>query len=118
MRVFNNYYVTWTANSAGKTESNTSDWEYVGATVQAPSTLEAGAVQSIKYWDYSTSQYDFAAYSTGKLSSANILTTGKPSAGQVLISPIIKVKQYKALIKIQIRTSAKSNDSENLKICS
>ncbi len=92
--VFNNYYVTWTANSAGKTESNTSDWEYVGATVQAPSTLEAGAVQSIKYWDYSTSQYDFAAYSTGKLSSANVLTTGTPSAGQVLISPITKASTY------------------------
>ena len=95
--VFNNYYVTWTANTAGKTESNTSDWEYVGPEAAAPSTLPSGAVQSIKYWDYSSSQYDFAAYSTGKLSADNIKTTlpdGGLSAGQVLISTITKADTY------------------------
>ncbi|MBR4897317.1 MAG: hypothetical protein IKZ48_00810 [Prevotella sp.] len=92
--VFNNYYVNWTANTAGKTESNTSDWEYVGTAAAAPSTLPSGATQSIKYWDYNTSQYDFAAYSTGKLAAANVLTTGDPGDGQVLISTITKASTY------------------------
>ena len=92
--VFNNYQVTWTQNTAGTTESNTSDWEYVGTAAAAPSTLPSGALQSIKYWDYSSSQYDFAAYSTGKLTSSNVLTTGDPAAGQVLISTITKASTY------------------------
>lgn len=70
--VFDNYIVQWTENTAGKTASNTSDWEYAGITAQAPSTI-AGYKQSIKYWDYSASQYDFIAYSTG---DAAIVTTG------------------------------------------
>ena len=94
IEVFNNYYVNWTANTAGKTESNTSDWEYVGTAAAAPSSLPTGAIQSIKYWDYSASQYDFAAYSTGKLAAANVLTTGTPTAGQVLISAITKASTY------------------------
>lgn len=92
--VINNYYVTWTQNTAGTTESNSSDWEYVGPSAAAPSTLPSGAVQSIKYWDYSASQYDFAAYSTGKLTAANVLTSGTPNAGQVLISSIEKNATY------------------------
>ena len=92
--VFNNYYVRWTENTAGKTESNTSDWEYVGAAVAAPSTLPDGAVQSIKYWDYSTSQYDFAAYSTGKLADSKVKTSGAPGEGEVLISTITKAGTY------------------------
>ena len=48
--VFNNYYVNWTANTAGKTESNTSDWEYVGTAAALPSSLPSGAIQSIKYF--------------------------------------------------------------------
>lgn len=92
--VFNNYYVTWTENTAGKTESNTSDWEYVGTAVAAPSTLPSGAVQSIKYWDYSVSQYDFAAYSTGKLAAEKIKTSGNPGAGELLISTITKATPY------------------------
>ena len=73
--VFDNYIVNWTANTAATTESNTSDWEYVGITAAAPSTI-TGA-QTIKFWDYSTSQYDFIAYSTGAKSA----TTGDAVAG-------------------------------------
>lgn len=73
--VFDNYIVNWTANTAGKTESNTSDWEYVGITAAAPSTISG--LQTIKYWDYSVSQYDFIAYSTG----AKTATTGDPASG-------------------------------------
>ena len=79
--VFDNYIVNWTENTAGKTESNTSDWEYVGTTAAAPSAITGE--QTIKYWDYSTSQYDFAAFSYG---DKTLITTGSPSTGQVLIS--------------------------------
>ncbi|MCR4914133.1 MAG: hypothetical protein K6A96_00015 [Prevotella sp.] len=58
--VFKSYAVEWTANSAGTTESNTADWEYVGKENSFGITA-----QSIKYWDFATTAYDFAAYSIG-----------------------------------------------------
>ena len=81
--VFDNYIVNWVENTAGKTASNTSDWEYVGITAQAPSSITGN--QTIKYWDYSTSQYDFAAYSLGTNTS---ITTGTPTSGQILVTSI------------------------------
>ena len=75
--VFDNYLVGYTANTAGQTESNTHNWEYVGLEAGITgklnsttwSNLHNGAtdakVQSIKYWDYSVPQYDFIAWSTG-----------------------------------------------------
>lgn len=74
--VFDNYLVCYGINTAGKTASNTANWEYVGVTPEAspnenyayltsmdPERLKGA--QTIKYWDYSTSQYDFHAFSTG-----------------------------------------------------
>ena len=84
-KVFDNYIVNWTANTAGTTESNTSDWEYVGVTAAAPSTLETGSTQTIKYWDYSTSQYDFAAYSLG---TNTAITEGDPTGNKILVTSI------------------------------
>ena len=66
--VFNNYLVRYGINTAGTTESNTANWEYVGVTSDASHVkLSPAAVtaQTIKYWDYSTEQYDFLAFSTG-----------------------------------------------------
>ncbi len=88
--VFDNYQVEWAANTAGKTQSNTSDWEYVGIEFADPSTLvnDAGdnhAVQSIKYWDYSADQYDFIAYSTG---TATPIVSGDLSSGKVKVVAI------------------------------
>lgn len=83
--VFDNYIVNWGANTAATTESNSSDWEYAGITAVAPSGI-AGNTQSIKYWDYSTDQYDFIAYST---SDATIVTNSDDLAdGKVLVSAI------------------------------
>lgn len=82
--VFDNYQVNWVTNTAGTTQSNTSDWEYVGLTALAPSSI-ANNTQSIKYWDYSTDQYDFIAYST---SNAGVITTGDPTGTNVLVSAI------------------------------
>lgn len=93
--VFNNYQVNWVQNTAGTTESNSADWEYVGyknlpvgvstnVGVTAFSALtgsgqaNASAVdQSIKYWDFSATAYDFFAYSLGVGSSS---TWAKASA--------------------------------------
>ena len=65
--VFDNYAVQWTQNTAGTTESNTSDWEYVGVTPLSPNTTATS--QTIKYWDYSQTLYDFVAYSLGASSA-------------------------------------------------
>ena len=82
--VFQNYLVQWQANSAGTSESNTHDWEYAGITAVDPSSI-AGTTQTIKYWDYGTERYDFAAFSTGR---SEMIASGTPAAGQVLVSAI------------------------------
>ena len=56
------YWVWYTSSTAGSTSSNTKDWEYVGASSTVV-TSDFGAEQTIKYWDYSASQYEFVAYS-------------------------------------------------------
>lgn len=81
--VFDNYLVEWGANTAGKTTSNTTDWEYVGKT--SPVTGTTRGTQTIKYWDYSQALYDFIAYSPG---DNEVITSGSPSNGQVLVTPI------------------------------
>ena len=87
-KVYDNYQIKWVDNTANTTTSNTNNWEYVGLPFLAPSSLvnDAGVLQSIKYWDYSTSQYDFIAYST---SDATVVTGDTdPSAGQVHVTAI------------------------------
>mgnify|MGYP007012489399 CR=1 FL=1 len=96
--VFNNYQVNWVQNTAGTTESNSADWEYVGyknlpvgvstdVGVTAFSALtgegqaNASAVdQSIKYWDFSATAYDFFAYSLGIGATDGSTTWAKASA--------------------------------------
>ena len=46
--VIDGYTVSWTANTANTTTSNTNDWEYVGI-----------SDQTIKYWDWSAKAYRF-----------------------------------------------------------
>ena len=58
--VFQDYLLTWGANTAFTTESNTNNWEYVGNTSQPIDG--AGIDQTIKYWDYSANRYDFIAW--------------------------------------------------------
>ena len=80
--VFDNYQVKWDKNTAGTTADNTNDWRYVGVDKTG---LHAGTTapteQSIKYWDYSASQYDFIAYSVG---NNELITTGNAVAGKIL----------------------------------
>lgn len=72
--VFKTYSVEWEKNTAGTTESNTSDWEYVGKTHDFTSATSISS-QTIKYWDFGTTAYDFCAYSIGKGNSLVNATT-------------------------------------------
>jgi len=95
--VFDNYLVGYTANTAGETKSNTHNWEYVGKqtgiagcmTGDTWTALHSAATdaksQTIKYWDYSQSQYDFIAWSTG---TCEAIATGDPTDGQVKVTRI------------------------------
>ena len=60
--VFDHYNVNWSDGSANSTTSNSSGWEYVGQAKHAHASI---AAQTIKYWDYAKSQYDFIAFSKG-----------------------------------------------------
>lgn len=63
--VFNNFQVEYSASSAGTTESNSSDWEYVGKQAYDATTSSQG----IKYWDYSANNgYTFYAFSSTDIS--------------------------------------------------
>ena len=84
--VFDNYLVAFSSNTAGTTESNTANWEYVGVT---PGTspyenyvkLSTVNSQTIKYWDYSTEQYDFLAFSTGTFKAVDGTSTADNEIG-------------------------------------
>lgn len=79
-KVYDNYLVRYTTNTAGQTTSNTANWEYVGVAADAshvklsPSNVTN---QTIKFWDYSQTQYDFLAFSTGTWKALN---TTSPNA--------------------------------------
>lgn len=77
--VFNNYQANYVDGSAATTTSNSVGWEYVGYTnVPSGVTTNVGVTafatssdntngldQSIKYWDYNASKYEFFGYSLG-----------------------------------------------------
>lgn len=86
--VFDNYNVIYGANSAGTTESNTADWEYVGKFVHKYAGDRNISAQTIKYWDYSQAQYDFIAYSTGTTDFAKIKYAVDPAADELYVSDI------------------------------
>ena len=54
------------ASSGNTTTSNSSNWEYVGGTGEHGTTgykVNLSTAQTIKYWDYSASEYNFQAWS-------------------------------------------------------
>ena len=83
--VFDNYLVVYEENTAHTTESNSTNWEYVGKGRIQPAIDNGITAQTIKYWDYSKPQYDFIAWSTG---SKEAIFSGNPADGQVLVSAI------------------------------
>lgn len=74
--VYDHYNVNYIDNSAGQTQSNTAGWEYVGQTANTLNSV-SGAEQTIKYWDYSASQYDFVAFSFGGKTQGTDVTPSK-----------------------------------------
>lgn len=69
--VYDHYDVQWKGTDVTKkTQTNQNGWEYVGFTPNKLSNL-TNATQTIKYWDYSASQYDFVAFSLGGLTTEN-----------------------------------------------
>lgn len=82
--VFDHYTIHWN-NQAGKTESNTCGWEYVGQKANSLSNLPGDKDQTIKYWDYSASQYDFVAFSFGEANQGE--GEGKVKATAVTTNP-------------------------------
>lgn len=69
---FDHYNVNYKTGTAGSTDSNTKDWEYVGQDMKVNGTnpvaslAQSGAKeQTIKYWDHSCKSYDFIAFSMG-----------------------------------------------------
>lgn len=105
--VFDNYLVGYTANTAATTESNTHNWEYVDLqngittplrmsaetwTALHPNETGVAQAQTIKYWDYSTSQYDFYAWSTGTCEAIPVPTeAATPANGKIQVSRINQV---------------------------
>ena len=84
--VFKDYAVKWQANTAGQTESNTSDWEYVGITGTDRSPVTTVTTQTTKYWDYSATSYDFIAYSTG--TAAEVKTDAEIQSNKIKVEAI------------------------------
>lgn len=85
-KVFDHYNVEWVANTAGTTTSNTSDWEYVGLAKHHNASADIADKQTIKYWDFSTSQYDFIAYSTGN--KTEVFDATDLVTGSLVVTPI------------------------------
>ena len=87
--VFNNYNVNYSDGSAYSTTSNTAGWEYVSQTphYHGLNTAPKITAQSIKYWDYAKSQYDFIAYSLGS-ATAVYKNTDYDVDANVLVSNI------------------------------
>lgn len=82
--VFDHYTIKW-KGLKDKTESNTCGWEYVGQKANSLSSLEGDKDQTIKYWDYSASQYDFVAFSFGKATQGD--EEGKVTASKIDNTP-------------------------------
>ena len=99
--VFDNYLVGYTYNSAATTESNTNNWEYVGKEAGITSRMTglpaegntwsalhpSITAQTVKYWDYTQSQYDFIAWSTGTC-EAVAGSSAEAASGKVKVTPI------------------------------
>lgn len=81
--IFHNVFVNYSVwDVEDKTTSNTNGWEYVGeqnATKHGTGQISFKKAQTIKYWDYSASEYHFVAGSpidAFKYNTSTDLTTG------------------------------------------
>ena len=98
--VFDNFQVGYTASTAGKTASNSSDWEYVGNTAYSAAVTSA---QGIKYWDYSAAAgYTFYAFSSSNISypaNASDLVSVTKVTSDASSTPSLYNKGYQVTVK-------------------
>ena len=100
--VFDQYDVAYEANTAGTTESNTCNWEYVGKT--AYKTGASANAQTIRYWDYSATEgYTFYAFSSKDISypakDADLVSVTKTTADPATTGQTVYKKGYSVTIK-------------------
>lgn len=98
--VFNNFQVGWNANTAGTTESNSSDWDYLG--LQAYDATPTA--QAIKYWDYSAANgYTFYAFSSTDISypadATNNLVSVTKTTADATTNGTVYTKGYEVTVK-------------------
>ena len=96
--VFNNYKVEYTANTAGHTQSNTQNWDYVGLTPYDAAKVSPKAVtdkQTIKYWDYSAA----AGYTFYGIASKTDIGSGKVVVGKTTTGTTVYDKGYSVTVK-------------------
>lgn len=101
--VFDHYTVEWNENTAGTTTDNTSDWKYVGLEPQTGLAKITGK-QTIKYWDFSTGQYDYIAFSYGKATiktGENDTPTGDDEVKVTAVTPSTATKAEGGAYTIQ-----------------
>lgn len=92
---FQNYVVEYTDNTAGKTTSNTHNWEYVGITPYATGVTPTVSSQGIKYWDYSAAGgYTFYGIASKADIAGNKVTITKTTTGSTVYD-----KGYSVVIK-------------------
>lgn len=79
--VFDHYNVNYTDGTSYTSTTNTTGWEYVGIFPNALTSLPNPTTnyQTVKYWDYSASMYDFIAFSKG--SATAVYADGNYTAG-------------------------------------
>ncbi len=105
--IFDNYRLHYTEGSKGTTDTNVADWEYVGLT-----SLK-GATQDVKYWDYTSAQYNFVA-AAGLAEGETIASTtdglkinvaSAKAMDSIYIADRITVqpKDYKKTVQFQFR---------------
>lgn len=83
--VFNNFQVAYSASTAGKTASNSSDWDYVGLQAYDATPTKQG----IKYWDFSaTKGYTFYAFSYHDDDDASAFTYPKATTNKVTVTKV------------------------------
>ena len=94
--VFTNYKVEYTVNTAGKTTSNTHNWEYVGLTPYASTKVSPVATsQTIKFWDYNAAQ----GYTFYGIASKDDITNDKISITKTMSGSTLYDKGYSVVIK-------------------
>ena len=96
------YWAWYVENTAGKTNSNLNNWEYVGGTgthgkTGYQITIDEGKDQTIKYWDRSADSYSFMAFKAKAVTSGTAtISDVTPSGFTVTGTPEQLAKLYVA----------------------